>query len=371
MNKTKELWKQIPDFKNYEASNTGKIRVIKTGKLRSASKNKSGYFALKLTKEEKSYGVLVHRKIAETWIDNPKKLKQVNHLNGKEDNSADSLEWCTKLDNHKHAAKNITTYHTKAIYQIDKDTNEIIKKYDAMQDAADDGYLLNDKFTKFNIGHISAVANGKRNTHGGYKWKFLDEKIIDNKDLPGEKWINLSKSTYKEVKKYINYNVSNMGRVKKDCGKFIKAQDDKTIKLSKDNKDKRFLLHRLMMMAFNIPIPEKYKDLSLNELEVDHIDSESDNNYLKNLQWSDRKDNMNNPNTLNKTTSPVEVTIDNEIIIFDSIEEAMKELGMCSDTIQKYAKNGEEYKEMKFKVLNNKLEKIANNKKKYEKTFEK
>ena len=46
----------------------------------------------------------VHRIVATCFIDNPNGSSEVNHIDGnKQNNSADNLEWCTRLGNNRHA----------------------------------------------------------------------------------------------------------------------------------------------------------------------------------------------------------------------------------------------------------------------------
>lgn len=65
---------------------------------------KDGYYRVMLTDRfgnKKNF--LLHRLIANKFIDNPKKMPEVNHINGdKKDNRADNLEWVTRSENLRH-----------------------------------------------------------------------------------------------------------------------------------------------------------------------------------------------------------------------------------------------------------------------------
>lgn len=97
---------------------------------------------------------------------------------------------------------------------------------------------------------------------------------------------------WKDVPGYIGlYKVSNYGHVKsikkqlvlKICGS---GNRYKTVALCNGMR-KTFRLHRLVAAAF-IPNPE-------NKPCVDHIDGDRANNHADNLRWSTRKQNANNP----------------------------------------------------------------------------
>jgi uncharacterized protein YerC len=67
-------------------------------------KNKLGYDFIDLCKNGKVKKFLVHRLMAETYLENHDNKSQVNHINGvKNDNRLENLEWATRSENQKHA----------------------------------------------------------------------------------------------------------------------------------------------------------------------------------------------------------------------------------------------------------------------------
>lgn len=64
-----------------------------------------------------------------------------------------------------------------------------------------------------------------------------------------------------------------------------------TLKLKKERRWKKCFVHRLVALAF---VDGRTKELN----EVDHKDTNKENNKWYNLKWTDRKGNMNNENTI-------------------------------------------------------------------------
>lgn len=106
--------------------------------------------------------------------------------------------------------------------------------------------------------------------------------------LEGEEWKNII--GYEEL-----YQVSNFGRVKslnynktkkEKIMKFGKTKNGYLqVQLWKDGKGKFILVHRLVAIAF-IPNPNGYK-------EINHVSEVKTENHVDNLEWCDRKYNIN------------------------------------------------------------------------------
>lgn len=114
------------------------------------------------------------------------------------------------------------------------------------------------------------------------------------------------------------YGITSCGRVwSYRRKKFLKAQKDKKgyqrVVLHKDGKVKNFLVHRLVSEAY-VPNPQGLET-------VDHIDGCKDHNYVGNLQWLTRGDNVRK--SQNIPVYCVELNQD-----FESIIEASRQLGL-------------------------------------------
>ena len=102
-----EIWKDIPDYENYQISNLGNVFSKKRKKLKSITKNDKGYCYVQLYKNDKPHTLRLHRLVARTFIPNPNNYPEVNHIDcNKENNCINNLEWCDRLYNMQEAYKN-------------------------------------------------------------------------------------------------------------------------------------------------------------------------------------------------------------------------------------------------------------------------
>lgn len=97
---------------------------------------------------------------------------------------------------------------------------------------------------------------------------------------------------WKTIEEYPNYMVSDMGEVKSlKFGKerILKGIKDKDgyliVNLFKEGKAKQYFIHRLVTLAF-LPNPN-------NLSEVNHISEIKTDNRVENLEWCNRKHNLN------------------------------------------------------------------------------
>lgn len=105
-----EEWRPIRGLEeNYEVSNLGRVRRIKTGcgtyegRILNFVNHNNGYLIASMSLNAKHYRRFVHRLVAEAFIPNPEGKPEVNHIDGnKRNNCVDNLEWCTRAENNRH-----------------------------------------------------------------------------------------------------------------------------------------------------------------------------------------------------------------------------------------------------------------------------
>lgn len=157
-----EIWKDVPRYEGlYQVSNLGRVKTLhyhRGNKEKILSPGlRCGYLLVNLCKNGKVKQYSVHRLVAEAFIENPENLPIINHKDeDKTNNSIFNLEWCDNTYNIRYStARKVGCY---------KD-GKLIKVYDAVIDVTKDG---------FNDGNVCSVLKRKRNSAGGYQWKYLE-----------------------------------------------------------------------------------------------------------------------------------------------------------------------------------------------------
>ena len=151
-------------YNQFEVSDDGQLRNVRTGTVYKQTILKQGYYSVcvSLGGRGKNLLVKIHRAVAETFIPNPENKLQVNHKDGnKLNNEVDNLEWVTNAENSQHAYDNGLRFALKGYNnpssKLTYDDVEYIRKNYVPHDEEFGARPLS---KKFNIHHtnISRIA---------------------------------------------------------------------------------------------------------------------------------------------------------------------------------------------------------------------
>ena len=186
----KEVWADIKGYEGlYQISTFGNVKslsrsvkhsnggtkILRERMLKTKINSTTGYKEISLSKDGKQKYHLIHKLIAEAFIDNPHRLPVVNHIDGcKTNNDIFNLEWATYSENIRHAFANGLS-HNNMTNEISRAGNEVQKKqvrcidddlvFDSAREAAD--------YYGVQLSNLSKVCNGKARTTGGKRFEFI------------------------------------------------------------------------------------------------------------------------------------------------------------------------------------------------------
>lgn len=175
-----EIWKDVEDYEGlYEVSNLGNVRskrfwcgnrYVYRDKVLKPGKCSSGYLQVIFSKNGKTESKLIHRLVANAFLQNINNYAEINHKDeNKENNNVTNLEWCSRKYNmnYGNVKRKISNNISKKIGKYDKNGN-LLEIYSSIKEAAEKNGIL----SSTNIVQCCKHARGY-NTCKGYKWKYI------------------------------------------------------------------------------------------------------------------------------------------------------------------------------------------------------
>lgn len=179
----KEIWRDIEEYKGlYQISNLGRIRSLDKkdslnrrvkGKIMKPIVRKDKYLCVKLHKNSICKEQLIHRLVANAFIENKYNYKEINHKDeNKQNNCVNNLEWCNRSYNINYGKANemrrkaLLNKRGKKVIQIDKN-NKIIGVYQSIGEAY--------RITNISKSKICMVCKGQREKVGNYFWQYIEQ----------------------------------------------------------------------------------------------------------------------------------------------------------------------------------------------------
>ena len=200
-----EEWRNIRGYEGlYQVSSIGRVRNTKTGRVLKGSKDNHGYLKVDLYKNNTRKSHKVHRLVAKAFVENPKSKPCIDHINTiKTDNYFKNLRWVSYKENNNNE---LTRKHSSEARKAEKnpmhgkhhseesrrkmseakigEANYKSKRVEIFKNEISLGIFpctmelerqSEELFGKKLLhSSISAVCLGKRKSHKGFQFKFVD-----------------------------------------------------------------------------------------------------------------------------------------------------------------------------------------------------
>lgn len=185
-----EIWKPIPGYEGYYASNLGNIKGIKGWILKPHVDKITGYSNVILCKGNERKGMKVHRLVWMAFNGPIPENLEVNHIKdnvagAKQDNRLENLELLTHEDNCNYGTRNerikatkrrngVSGLNYKKVAQVSPDF-KLIKVHASLKEAS--------VSTGAFVSNISACCKDKDKTAKGFHWVIVPADCQDVEQL--------------------------------------------------------------------------------------------------------------------------------------------------------------------------------------------
>ena len=166
------MWTLVGDHLDYEVSDGGEVRNVKTKHVLAQQLNNRGYARVFLMDGGRKSCVLVHRLVAKAFCANsdPERKTQVNHINeDKTDNRASNLEWVTPSENINHGTGRDRRSASQSLPVV-----MVFKGMSVVFDSAQDA----ERRTGIPAKSIQKCCAGRLNSTHGAVFAYLGAKVV-------------------------------------------------------------------------------------------------------------------------------------------------------------------------------------------------
>lgn len=267
IDETDIIWKPYPQCDKYLVSNTGEVKNAKTGRIMMGSKqNGYRFLCLHIGKDIPRMNRLVHRMVAETFLENTDDKPVVNHKDTNIlNNHVDNLEWVTYKENMNtvETIKNLKRgKNSKNIHQICIESGEIVNTFDSFSEC-----IKCDIKCSWNICNYYHSNYNKKYSQKTYKKKyififdidkhklkeFLIEAQISNKGVNNKlskKVVQIDKNSGEKIKTYNSgYEASKILNISQSginqCCQYYKYDDENRPKCYNLKSHKGFIFKQI------------------------------------------------------------------------------------------------------------------------------
>lgn len=189
-----EIWKVISFEQNYEVSNMGNVRHVRTKKIRKLSETIDGYLKVTLYPSWKSYSV--HRLVGFMWVDGYFEGAHIDHIDrNRKNNVATNLQWLTVRENNARVIDRVPMVGSTNPMSILDESAAYFAKYQSFD-------LTNAEVAEILGVNVEVIRSIRVND----SWKHVVNKELDIKIANGD-------LKYK-IGKYANLDDTTVGKVK-------------------------------------------------------------------------------------------------------------------------------------------------------------
>ena len=166
-----EIWKDIEGYEGlYQVSNYGRVKSQRRpgapGGVIKTRPGNSKYLMAQLCKNGKYKHELVHRLVAQAFLENPQRFPEVNHKDeNRLNNHAENLEWCDRIYNCHYGTgiERMGKAHARKVLQYTSE-GVLVAEYESLTAAAK-------AVNGFKTGIYTSCIKTNRK-HCGYFWRY-------------------------------------------------------------------------------------------------------------------------------------------------------------------------------------------------------